>query len=374
MERIGVLGGTFDPVHREHISMADGVMRELALDRLIVMPTFVPPHKVHSECAPAADRLEMCRLAFAGRRADVCGYEIERGGTSYTYKTLEHLKEKYPESKLYFIVGGDMLVDFKTWRYPERILAAADLAVFRRDGYYADVEAERKYFKSRFGKGFTELAYTGRRVSSTKIRIYAMFGLDVFGFVPENVGAYMEKRGLYPPTPAVELVKSVLDKRRFRHTANVAACALDKAKTLGIDRDKAFDACVLHDIAKYADKALYPGAVAEDVPAPVAHAFLGAYMLENVFGVKDGEILDAVRYHTTARAGMSPLEKLVFTADMVEEDRCFAGVEKLRRLYDTDFERCFAECVRTTYEHLLKEGKNPYKYTEEAYEYYVKEK
>ena len=83
MERIGVLGGTFDPVHREHISMADGVMRELALDRLIVMPTFVPPHKVHSECAPAADRLEMCRLAFAGRRADVCGYEIERGGTSY---------------------------------------------------------------------------------------------------------------------------------------------------------------------------------------------------------------------------------------------------------------------------------------------------
>ena len=70
-----MLGGTFDPVHREHISMADGVMRELALDRLIVMPTFVPPHKVHSECAPAADRLEMCRLAFAGRRADVCGYD-----------------------------------------------------------------------------------------------------------------------------------------------------------------------------------------------------------------------------------------------------------------------------------------------------------
>ena len=142
MERIGVLGGTFDPVHKEHIAMAEGVKSELALDKLIVVPTFVPPHKTHSECAPAADRLAMLKTAFDGLGAEICEYEIEQGGTSYTYKTLEHIRGKYPQSKLYFIVGGDMLVDFKTWRYPERILAAADLAVFRREGYFADVAAE----------------------------------------------------------------------------------------------------------------------------------------------------------------------------------------------------------------------------------------
>lgn len=374
MERIGVLGGTFDPVHKEHIAMAEGVKSELALDKLIVVPTFVPPHKTHSECAPAADRLAMLKTAFDGLGAEICEYEIEQGGTSYTYKTLEHIRGKYPQSKLYFIVGGDMLVDFKTWRYPERILAAADLAVFRREGYFADVAAEWAYFARRFGKEFTELSYCGKHVSSTKIRIYSMFGLDISPFVSESVAAYIENHRLYPPTAAVELVKSVLAAKRFRHTADVAACALDKAKALGVDRDKAFDACVLHDIAKYVDPKTFPEAVEKDVPAPVVHAFLGAYMLEKVFGVKDGEILDAVRYHTTGRADMRPLEKLVFVADMVEEGRTFQGVEELRRLYDTDFDACFKECIRITYEHLVQEGKTPHKYTAEAYEYYVKEK
>ena len=369
-----MLGGTFDPVHKEHIAMAEGVIRELGLNKLIVVPTFIPPHKTHSECAPAADRLAMLKLAFEGINAEICEYEIEQGGTSYTYKTLEHIRKIYPESALYFIVGGDMLVDFKTWRYPERILAAADLAVFKRDGYFADVAAERKYFSERFGKGFTELAYLGKHVSSTKIRIYAMFGLDISPYVSQSVAEYIEKHNLYPPTPAVELVKSVLAEKRFRHTADVAACALDKAKALGVGRNKAFDACVLHDIAKYVNPANFPGAMEKDVPAPVAHAFLGAYMLKNVFGVQDEEILDAVRYHTTGRAGMRPLEKLVFVADMVEEGRTFAGVEELRRLYDTNFDACFKECIRITYEHLIEEGNTPYKYTVEAYDYYVKEK
>lgn len=120
----------------------------------------------------------MCRLAFTDPRVTVSDYEISEGGTSYTYKTLEHIKSLYPESELYFIVGADMLVDFKTWRYPERILAPAKLAVIGREGYYAVYEKEREYFTENYGKDFIALTYEGKNVSSTKIRIYNMFGLS----------------------------------------------------------------------------------------------------------------------------------------------------------------------------------------------------
>ncbi len=372
MEKIGIFGGTFDPVHNEHIRMAERVKEELCLSRVVAVPTFSPPHKTHSECAPAAARLEMLELAFGGK--NVCDYEIREGGTSYTYKTLEHFKAVYPESELVFLVGGDMLEDFKTWRFPERILAAAKLAAFEREGAYVDFDRECGAIKTRFGADVIRLSYRGKRVSSTKIRLYAMFGLDISPYVPSAVARYIAGNGLYPPTPAVRLVRTVLGEKRFAHTANVAACALDKAKSLGLDRDKVFDACVYHDIAKYADKAKFPAAVPADAPAPVAHAFLGAYMLEHVYGVKDRDVINAVRYHTTGRAGMSDLEKLVFVADMVEEGRTFDGAERLRRLFDADFDACFSACVETTRRHLLEAGKTPYRLTEECYDYYVKEK
>ena len=372
MERIGIFGGTFDPVHNEHVYLAQQVKRELGLSALIAVPTLIPPHKSHSECAPAAARCEMLALAFG--RENVCDYEIREGGTSYTYKTLEYLKSVYPDRELIFLVGGDMLEDFKTWKYPERILAAARLAAFEREGTHVDFGRECSLIRERYGAEVIRLKSCGKKVSSTKIRLYTMFGLEISAYVPRKVEAYIRREGLYAPTLAVELVRSVLNERRFMHTANVAVCALDKAKILGLDRDRVFDACVYHDIAKFVDPKKQPGAVPADAPEPVAHAFLGAYMLEHEFGIKDEDILNAVKYHTTGRAGMSKLEKLVFVADMVEEGRKFEGVERLRELFDTDFDACFAACVETEYRHLTEEGKTPYFLTAQCYEYYVKEK
>ena len=371
MEKIGVLGGTFDPVHNEHLSMAEQVKRELSLDRLIVVPTFSPPHKSHSECAPPQDRLNMLSLAFGGA-AEICDYEIREGGTSYTYKTLEYLKGVLPESELFFIVGGDMLTDFKTWKFPERILAAAKLAAFGREGAYTDFAAEKRYFRQRFGREFIELEYCGRQVSSTKIRLYKMFSLPYREFVPAAVADYMEAHALYPPTPAVKLVKSVLKEKRFRHTAGMAACALDKAKALGIDRDKAFDACVYHDIAKYLSPESYPAAdLPDDLPEPVVHAFLGAYVLENVYGVEvERHFERRALSHDGARRNEPARKTGVHGGYGGSESRTFPGVNELRALFENDFEACFRACVKRTYEHLVREGKTPYRLTAEAYEYY----
>jgi predicted HD superfamily hydrolase involved in NAD metabolism len=115
--------------------------------------------------------------------------------------------------------------------------------------------------------------------------------------------------------------------------------------------------------------------VDEDLPSPVVHAFLGAFIAENELGIKDSELIDAIRYHTSGKPEMSTLAKLVFVADMVEEDRNYEGVEYLRELFEKDdFEKCFIECLKEEVLHLLNKKQYIYKATLDAYDYYVKER
>ena len=373
MKKIGVLGGTFDPVHNEHVKMANEVIKELKLDKLIVMPTACPPHKVHSEMVDATHRLNMANLAFVSPKITVSDYEINEGGKSYTYKTLEHIKKTQEDAEIFFIVGGDMLVDFKTWKFPERILEVATLAVFNREGYHANYDEEEKYFEKNFSKSFIRLNFSGKNVSSTKIRIYSMFGLDVTPFVPDLVASYIKENNLYKANAYVEFVKSVLPEKRLIHTANVIACALDKAKPLNVDRDDVFTACTLHDVAKYLKREDYPLAeIPDDMPSAVVHAFLGEYVAREKLGIKNQDILNAIKYHTSGRENMSNLEKLVFVADMVEEGRTYDGVDELRKLYDVDFEKCFIECLKEEMIHLKNKKTQIFYLTEKAYDYYVK--
>ena len=131
--RIAVFGGSFDPVHTEHIRLAQAAIEELGLDKLFVMPAHAPPHKPGKVLSPDNDRLEMCRLAFADNpKVTVSDYEIAKGGTSYTYLTCRHFKEVYQGAEIFWIVGTDMLRDFPTWRYPEDILKSVTLAVCGR--------------------------------------------------------------------------------------------------------------------------------------------------------------------------------------------------------------------------------------------------
>ncbi len=375
MKRIGVLGGTFNPVHIEHVALAKSAVKELKLDKLLVMPTFISPHK-NTIPASSEDRLNMLRLAFLGQeKIEVSDYEIKKQGKSFTYLTVEHLKEQ-EDCELFFIVGGDMLTDFKTWRYPERILSACTLAVFGREDFFTDYEKEKKYFENTFNKTFKRLSYQGENVSSTKIRVYSAFGLSLDGLTSEKVEEYINKNKLYSGGKYVDYVKKVLPYKRLKHTADVVCSALSKAKALGLDYQKVFDACTLHDCAKYVDATTVKGfSIQEDVPFPVVHAFLGAFIAEKELGITDSELIDAIRYHTSGKPKMSTLAKLVFVADMVEEGRDYQGVEYLRDLFEKDdFEKCFIECLKEEVLHLLNKKQYIYKATLDAYDYYVKER
>ncbi len=369
MKRTGIFGGTFNPVHKDHIAMARAATEKLSLDRLIVVPTFIPPHKEVS-LAPAKDRLAMLSLAFSeDENVEVSDYETQRGGKSYTYLTVEHFSG---EGKLFFIVGGDMLADFKTWRYPERILAAADLAAFGRRGFAEDAEKEREYFKKTFGKEFIALTFDGAGDSSTEIRVYNSLGLDISGFTDSRVAEYIKKNGLYAGGAAEKYVRERLPEKRLIHTANVAVCALKKAKETGLSEEKILTAAVLHDCAKYADMKDYPDfTLPEGVPEPVVHSFLGAYIAENVVGVKDEEVLDAIRYHTSGKAKMTTLGKLIFVADMIEKDRDYEGEETLRRKYDEGLDECFKACLKEEVVHLINKKRYIFGETLNAYEYYI---
>ena len=231
-----------------------------------------------------------------------------------------------------------------------------------------------RYFKEKFNKEFVNLSYVGKSLSSTEIRVYSAFSLPISDLVSKPVEQYIKDKELYKGDKYVEFVKKCLPIKRLRHTADVVICALKKAKTLGLDEKKVVTACVLHDVAKYKDYKKVEGFDLPDgVPSPVVHSFLGAFIAEKMLKINDEEILDAIKYHTSGKANMTELGKLVFVADMLEKGRTYDGVDKLRSLYETQsFEKCFTECLREEMLHLINKKEQIYVETLNAFDYYVK--
>lgn len=374
MKRIAIFGGTFNPVHVEHVKTVVAAIDELKLDKIFIVPTFLPPHKNVSP-ASGADRINMLKIAFRDeKKAEISDFELKNAGKSYSYITAEHFRSLYPDAEIFMLVGGDMLKDFKTWKNPERILNAVNLAAVCREDYDFDENAEREYFKSAFNKDFTLLDFVGKEISSTEIRTYLAFNIKPQG-VDEKVIDYINKNAVYPPDAYQKYILKHLPEKRVIHTANVVVCALKKAKELNLDYEKVRIAATLHDCAKYDDYRDYKDfELPKDVPPSVVHAFLGAFVAEKVLGIKDAEILDAIKYHTSGKAEMSTLSKLIFVADMIEKGRSYDGVDILREKYEKDFESCFRLCLKEEVQHLLNKKQYIYAETLNAYDYYVKDK
>ncbi len=383
--RIGLFGGSFDPVHSEHTALARAAIDSLSLDKLFVLPAHTPPHKRGKTLSEGRRRLEMCRLAFADLpQAEVSDYEIKRGGTSYTYLTCRHFKELYPTAELYFLVGTDMLRDFPTWKNPEMILSTATLAVCARAEKADWLERERAAFANRFHTDFAVIGYHGAPVSSTEIRVLAGAGMRLTPYVSEAVERYIYERKLYDAAFAKEAL--ALEKpTRAAHSVRVAVAAAKRGAQLPVSERKVIRAALLHDCAKNlsADSPLLRGFALRkewgEVPEQVLHQFTGAYVAENAFGVRDREVLNAIRFHTSGRARISTLGALIFLADMIEEERAYEGVEILRELYwqevpkreaQTALFTCLEEALRQTIAYLEEKGKRVYPLTRRAYTYY----
>ena len=378
--RIGLFGGSFDPVHNEHIALAQNAVQSLQLDKLFVIPAYAPPHKRGKRLAPDEVRLTACKLAFQGiAQVEVSDYEIAQKGTSYSYLTCRYFQSAYPQAELFFLMGTDMLRNFPTWKNPEEILNTVTLAVCAREEKEDWAERENAWFLQKFGKKFLTIDYNGQAVSSTQIRVLAGAGMDITAFMPQKTAEYITKSGAYLIPNAREALALEKEERKH-HSLRVATVSAKRAVSLGIEERKAICAGLFHDCAKNLrqDSPLLDGFVLPtqfgEVPQSVAHQFAGAFVAEKIFGITDEEILDAIRYHTSGRENMTELEKLIFLADMVEEERVYAGVEALRTLFWTgsNLDECLQRALKETVAYLQKKGAEIYPLTLRALAYYGK--
>lgn len=195
---IGVIGGTFDPIHIGHLIIAEEARVQLGLERVIFIPAGLPPHKLDWEISQAEHRLAMVELAIASNpRFSISRIDIERSGPCYTVDTIELLqKELGPGEEVHFIIGSDSLSEILTWHEPERLINLCYLAVVKRPGYEVDLEELEELLPGISSRvRFIDAPLVG--VSSTDIRRRVREGLSIKYQVPEKVEEYIYKHGLY---------------------------------------------------------------------------------------------------------------------------------------------------------------------------------
>lgn len=197
MQKIAIFGGTFNPVHNGHIHLANEFSKIIGAKKILLIPTYVPPHKQVPELASAADRLAMCRLAAQTALFEVSDIEIRRGGSSYTSDTLRELKRIYPNSELYLIMGEDMFLTLEEWHEPQVIYSLATMCAAPRGK--SGCEALLRYAEKLRRKGanavISDIDYLP--VSSTMIRSAIKSGGSISKYVPKPVADYIYEKHLY---------------------------------------------------------------------------------------------------------------------------------------------------------------------------------
>ncbi len=197
MKTLGIIGGTFDPIHYGHLYIAEVAIYKLKLDKVIFMPAGSPPHKENKRVTEASLRLLMVESAIKDISGfQVSNYEIEEKGKSYTYKTLEYFSTDNEE--IYFIVGSDGLINFHTWEEPDKILKLCTLVVVTRPGFNKEELLKKKtYFEDKYNGKIIFLEVEGKEISSTEIRNKIKNNENIEKLLPKSVYDIINEKGLY---------------------------------------------------------------------------------------------------------------------------------------------------------------------------------
>ncbi|MEG2540805.1 MAG: nicotinate (nicotinamide) nucleotide adenylyltransferase [Clostridia bacterium] len=366
-----IFGGAFDPPHCEHINLVKAAIKQLDIDKVVVVPTFLPPHKGEGFLS-FEDRCQLIKLAFCDINAEICidNIEVEEQNDNYTYRILPKLKEKYGD--IIFLLGGDSLEYFSSWKNPQEIVKCCPIAVAGRSGYnkIADVADN---LKAQFGGEFILIDYVGKDVSSAIIKAKLLMNIDVCE-LPKAVADYINQNALFCDyKDKVKKLRCIQSPALFEHSVSVVLSAVDLNSKHNLKQDfrKVFLAALLHDNAKERLSLDGISVPADSIESPVLHQFLGAEKAKRDFNIDDIEILDAIRYHTTAKADMTMLQKLIYTADSLSADRTYDPIPQLRKIATVDFERGFKSVLRYTYLKVTAKGKGIYPLTEAAKCFYL---
>ena len=348
---IAVYGGTFNPPHIGHLSAARAASEQLKPDKLLIMPSNIPPHKTLDTDSPTSmERLSLTEKAFAEiEGAEVSDIEIKREGSSYTADTVAMLKEQYPDAGICLLMGTDMLLSFGQWYRYGWLLENVTLAVFLRRGGESDAlleEANR--LRAEYGAKIIQIEQDPIDISSTQVR-QSLKNRQGREFLTDSVyGAIIRKRG-YGASPDFEWLRrkayEMLESERIAHVQGTEQEALKLARRWGVDEGDAAESAILHDITKKlsADEQLLLcekyAIITRDTENPkLLHALTGAALALDVFGVNNA-VYGAIRWHTTGHPGMTTLEKIIYLADYIEPNREeFDGLSQLRTLAYEDLD------------------------------------
>ena len=409
--KIGIMGGTFDPIHIGHLILGEGAYRQFGLNEVWFMPAGNPPHKQNREGrATDEQRVEMIRRAIAGNpHFALCLEEMNADGFTYSYRTLEALNLRYPDAEFYFILGADSLFDFHKWREPGRICRACRIVVATRN-QVSDEKLDEALERNReqFQGEFLKLDTPNLDISSGNIRERIREGQTIRYYLPDAVIGYIREYGIYGCQPAAEpfdrqaaqeqedtkmagtqklwsndkKLRKELDDSRYRHTLGVMFTAASMAMVFGVSLEQAQTAGLLHDCAKcipnekkisMCRKHKVPLTAFEETHPFLIHAKLGAYLAGKKYGVEDREVLGAITWHTTGKPEMTKLEMIVYIADYIEPQRDKAPrLAEIRRLAFEDLEECMYQILKDSMAYLSANPENLDRTTEAAYKYYKK--
>ena len=376
--KTAIYGGSFNPPHLGHVRAAAAVMEKLGPDRLLIIPTNIPPHKEMAQGSPSPEqRMELCRLAFGDiPGAELSDMEIKREGRSYSADTVGSLREMYPQDELYLVMGSDMFLSFQNWRHPAEIAALCTLGAFRRSQSDTpeQFEAQCQLLHKRYrAEAVTIPLPEAVEISSTQLREELSRERGNQFLLPAVYG-YILTHHLYGTRAdlkhlPLDLLRpaalSLLDQRRVPHVLGTEAEAAKLALRWGADEEEARRAALLHDCTKRLNRKEHLALCRQyEIPlddqerkagGKLLHAKTGAALARDLFGVSD-EIYNAIYWHTTGKADMTLLEKVIYLADYIEPTRNFGALKELRALAYEDLDRALLRGFTIAVEDLSQKG------------------
>lgn len=393
MKKIAVMGGSFDPCHIGHINLALDAKRQYNLDEVILVPARLQPFKVDKKSLPGHMRLEMLQAAssdFGGLRAS--NIELLRRGMSYTYDTMREIKNSLDkDTELYFLLGTDAFLNIEKWEKAEDLLKENHFLIGSRPGYREDeLDEAINRISSKYSNLIMKVDNKKYHISSTEIRKNLEDGLPISHLVSPPVDRYIREHKIYTSQFAgrknyfrykdvsenVEIsledisktltkyIENHISDRRKRHIEGVLKLSLDLGKHYKVDLMMLKVAALGHDIAKELPMyelndliELYEIDEKYINKPNLSHSKVGAALIKDCFNIND-EIVNMISYHTTGRESMPLEEKIIFIADMVEENRCFDGVEDIRKWIFKDLDMACYLALKHTLSYLSR--KNAY--------------
>lgn len=378
MKRIGILGGSFSPIHNGHLQIAQDCLIEMGLDKILFLPNSNPPHKANDKY-PFDIRVAMLKLAIEDNdKFDISFVEEDSTEIHFSYNTI---RDNFynTEDKYYFIMGDDEFLNIKSWKEYEKFLEITSIIVFLRKYDYNYIFEKNREIIEKYDVNIINNSVIS--ISSTDIRNRMYEKKSIRYLVPEKVSRYIyEELNYFDIEKIKKDLKEKLSENRYEHSLRVADYCKRLAKIYNADENKAYLSGLVHDCAKNLEEYyMLNNKVSSDIifdteeknNPKIQHGPIGSVVCKNFYGIVDDEILSGVRYHTTAKENMSMIEKILFISDKIEPNRKYDTVEELRKLADYNIDKAIIKFLNDSFNYLEKKSERIHPLSIRARDYLV---